>query len=215
MDRSPSRRSTTRKGAALGFALCVLGACVSPGSAPPSGPEPGPRNGPSSGRPRIGFGGPRRFFRPAEAIRQISLRGGRLGWGGLTVGMSFHDAELVTGNKLPPLGSAPRDLLCGYSNVESEVMGQPLRLEFDSRASEGHLKAIWLTLASPGGEPLSAQEIAAALKARFPKLRYVPSPHAPDLAESANPRPLYQIENGAMFFVDPRRGIYFGEICVD
>jgi hypothetical protein len=128
--------------------------------------------------------------------------------------MSFHDAELVTGRKLPRLGEASRDMLCGYSAVESEALGQPLQLEFDSRASEGQLKAIWLPLASPEGAP-SALEIAAALKARFPKLRYVPSPHAPDLAESVNPRPLYQIENGAMFFVDPRRGIYFGEICVD
>lgn len=133
--------------------------------------------------------------------------------------MSFHDAELVTGRKLPPLGSAPRDMLCGDSSVESEVLGQRLLLEFDSRASEGRLRAIWLPLASPPGDPdrseLSTLEIARALKARFPKLRYVPSPHAPDLAEAANPRPLYQIENGAMFFVDPRRGIYFGEICMD
>lgn|GEM_PF-4104692 len=214
MDRSPSRRSTTRRSAAgLALtALCFLGACVSPG--PASQPGPGPGGAPPSGRPRLSLGGPRRVVRYTEAIRQISLRGGRLGWGGLTVGMSYHDAELVTGRKLPSLGEAPRDMLCGYSEVESEALGQPLHLEFDSHASEGHLKAIWLPLASPEGD-LSAREIAAALRARFPKLRYVPSPHAPDLAESVNPRPLYQIENGAMFFVDPRRGIYFGEICVD
>ena len=224
MARSPSRRSTTRRGA-LGIALgalsvlsvlsilSVLGACVSPGS-PPGSPGSGPAGTPPLGRPRLSLGGSRRVVRYTEAIKQISLRGGRLGWGGLTVGMSYHDAELVTGRKLPPLGDVPRDMLCGYSAIESELMGLRLGLDFDSHASEGHLKAIWLPLASSEGD-LSTPEIAAALKARFPKLRYVPSPHAPDLAESANPRPLYQIENGAMFFVDPRRGIYFGEICVD
>ncbi len=194
-------------------ALCLLSGCVTPGPASPPGPGPG--GVPPPGRPRLSLGGPRHVVRYTEAIRQISLRGGRLGWGGLTVGMSYHDAELVTGRRLPSLGEAPKDMLCGYSSVESEALGQPLRLEFDSHASEGHLKAIWLPLASPEGEPLSTLEIARALKARFPKLRYVPSPHAPDLAESANPRPLYQIENGAMLFVDPRRGLYFGEICVD
>src|SRR5262249_10511233 len=143
--------------------------------------------GGSSGGPRISFGGSRRYFRYTEAIKQISLRGGRLGWGGLIVGMSYHDAELVTGRKLPPLGSAPKDALCGDSEVDSEVMGLRLGLEFDSHAAEGRLRAIWLPLASPEGD-LSTQEIARALKARFPKLRYVPSPHEPGLTESANPR---------------------------
>jgi hypothetical protein len=154
-------------------------------------------------------------LRYVEAIKQISLRAGHLGWGGLEVGMSFHQAELAASRRLPSLGSASRDMLCGYAELEAEALRQPLRLDFDTRGrEEGRLKAIWLPLASPAGE-LSALEIVRVLKARFPELQYVPSPHAPDLAESVNPRPLYQLGKSGMFFVDPRRGIYFGEICVD
>jgi hypothetical protein len=217
MARSPSRRSTTRaRRAAPGLALCLalllglLGACVSPGP----GPSSGPVGGPSAGLPRFGLGGPR-SLRYTEAIRQISLHGGHLGWGGLEVGMTFHEAELVAGRKLPSLGSSPPDMLCGYYSLETEVLRQPLRLELGSRRDEGLLKAIWLPLASPDGE-LGTLDIVRVLKARFPELEYVPSPHAPEVAESVNRRPLYRLgKSGMMFFIDPRRGIYFGEICVD
>jgi hypothetical protein len=220
MARSPSRRSTTRARRAapgLGLLLGLLGACASPGPVPQPGPPPGPMsgpNGPPAGLPRFGLGGPR-SLRYTEAIRQISLHGGRLGWGGLEVGMTFHEAELVVGRKLPSLGSSPPDMLCGYYSLETEVLRQPLRLELGSRRDEGRLKAIWLPLASPDGE-LSTLDVVRVLKARFPELEYVPSPHAPEVAESVNRRPLYRLgKSGMMFFVDPRRGIYFGEICVD
>ena len=192
------------------LALAVLaGACVSPGPGPGAGPGGGARPG---FRIRAGQGG--RVLRYTDAIKQISLRAGRLGWGGLEVGMSFHDAELVVRKRLPSLAGAPRDELCGYYNLDAEVLGQRLRLEVDGEAREGRLKAIWLPLASPAGE-LSTLDVVRALKARFPNLRYLPSPHEPDLAESANPRPLFQVTPVEMIFVVPREGLYFGEICVD
>jgi hypothetical protein len=211
-------RKTRRAGPGLGLLLALLGACASPGGpVPQPGPAPGPVGGPagSAGLPRFGLGGPR-SLRYTDAIRQISLKGGHLGWGGLQVGMTYHEAELVVGRELPPLGSSPPDMLCGYSSVEAEALRQPLRLEFGSRREEGRLKAIWLPLAGPEGEPPGRQEIVSALKARFPQLEYVPSPHDPEAAESVNPRPLYRLgKSGMMFFVDPRRGLYFGEICID
>lgn len=131
--------------------------------------------------------------------------------------MSFHQAELAVGRHLPALGSSSQDDLCGYYRLETEVLRQPLRLEFDARSGESRLKAIWLPLTDPRdpeGRPATL-DVVRALKARFPALRYAPSPHAPDLAESVNPHPLYSLERGGMIFVDPRQGVYFGEICVD
>lgn len=188
----PVGRSTIRRAAPV-LLLGLLGACASQGPAPVS---------------------VSRFPRYTDPIKQISLRGGHLGWGGLEVGMTFHQAELAVGKRLPSLGSAAQDELCGYYTLETRVLRQPLRLEFDARGGESRLKAFWLPLANPAGE-LSTLDIARALKARFPDLRYLPSPHAPELAESVNPRPLYRGEGGKMFFVDPRQGVYFGEICVD
>jgi hypothetical protein len=153
-------------------------------------------------------------LRYTDAIKQISLRNGHLGWGGLEIGMSLHDAELVVRKRLPSLAGAPRDELCGYYTLEAQVLGQPLHLEIDGRGEEGRLKAIWLPLASPAGE-LGTPDVVRALKARFPNLRYLPSPHEPELAESANPRPLYQLTPVELIFVVPREGLYFGEICVD
>jgi hypothetical protein len=210
MARSPSRRRTTRLGLALGTlgALSVaalLGGCASRGpiGVPPGG-EPGFPGGASGGR----------YPRYTEPIKQISRRAGHLGWGGVEVGMTFHQAELAVGRHLPALGSASQDVLCGYYTLETGVLGEPLRLEFDAKGGESRLKAIWLPLVNRAGE-LSTPEMVRALKARFPDLRYQPSPHAPDIAEAANPRPLYRLEKGGMFFVDPRQGIYFGEICID
>jgi hypothetical protein len=128
--------------------------------------------------------------------------------------MTFRQVERAVGQHLPSLGSAAQDELCGYYTLETRVLKQPLRLEFDAKGGESRLAAIWLPLANPAGEP-SVLDIARALKARFPDLRYLPSPHAPDLAESVNPRPLYRGQDGRTFFIDPRQGVYFGEICVD
>jgi hypothetical protein len=193
MVKSPSgTRSTIRRLAPV-LLVGLLGACAAAG--------------PVQRFPRL----PRYI---AEPVKQISLRGGHLGWGGVEIGMTFRQVELAAGRRLPSLGSAAQDELCGYYTLETNVLKQPLRLEFDAKGGESRLAAIWLPLANPAGEP-SVPEIARALKARFPDLRYLPSPHAPDLAESVNPRPLYRGQDGRTFFIDPRQGVYFGEICVD
>lgn len=179
------------------------GAAPSPPPAPPSRPEP-------DDKPAA------RFPRSIDAVRQITLRKGRLGWGGLEVGMTFRQAELVLGRRLPALGSSMQDELCGYYHLETVLMRQPLRLEFSAEAGESHLQAIWLPLLSRSG-PAGRDEIVAALRGRFPDLEHIRSPHALDLPEEKNPQPLYRVpEGGGMIFVQPTEGgIYFGEICVD
>lgn len=130
--------------------------------------------------------------------------------------MTFRQAELVLGRRLPALGSATQDQLCGYYHLETELMGQPLRLEFSAEAGESRLQAIWLPLQSRAGMA-TRNDIVEALHGRFPEIRYIPSPFAPDLAEAENPRPLYgTAPGGGMIFVQPEAGgIYFGQICVD
>jgi hypothetical protein len=218
MARSPSRYRTTRLGlvlSALSLAA-LLGACASRGPSPGTPPPgPGPIGAPPGGEP--GFPGGTsggRYPRYTEPIKQISRRAGHLGWGGVEVGMTFRQAELAIGRHLPALGSTSEDVLCGYYSLETGVLGQPLRLEFEAKGGESRLKAIWLPLVNRAGA-LSTPEMARALKARFPDLRYEPGPYTPDLAEAENPRPLYRLDKGGMFFVDPHQGIYFGEICID
>jgi hypothetical protein len=211
--RTEGGLTTTSRFAAVVVPLLVLltAACASgrgAASQPPPDPSspspvPGPPGEPSN-----------RFPHSIEAIRQMTLRKGRLGWGGLEVGMTFRQAELVLGRRLPALGSASQDELCGYYQMEAELMRQPLRLEFSAEAGDSHLQALWLPIASRAGAA-SRDDVVAALHARFPNLEYLPSPHALDLTEEKNPKPLYRIpEGGGMIFVMPG-GVYFGEVCVD
>jgi len=198
MLRGTGRTTDGFLAAVLPLLVLTAAACASKG---PGSPVPGDEHGV-------------RFPRPVDSVRQISLRKGRLGWGGLEIGMTFHQAELVLGRRLPALGSATRDELCGTYPLEVELMQQPLRLEFSAEAGESYLQAIWLSLVSRAGPP-SRDDTVAALRARFPKLEYVPSPHEPNLPEEKNPQPLYRLpEGGGMIFVQ-RGGIYFGEVCVD
>lgn len=208
--RMEGRLTTTSRCAAVVVPLLVLltAACASGrGAASPPPPDPSPRS-PVPGEPST------RFPHSIEAIRQMTLRKGRLGWGGLEVGMTFRQAELVLGRRLPALGSALQDELCGYYHLEAELMRQPLRLEFSAEAGDSHLQALWLPVASRAGAA-SRDDIVAALHARFPDLEYLPSPFNPGVTEAENPKPLYRIpEGGGMIFVLPG-GVYFGEVCVD
>jgi hypothetical protein len=207
------RRTTTTDRLTVILLFLLIVACTS-GRGPAKGSPPG--GSPPSPSSIPGQGASPRFSRSVDAVHQLTLRQGRLGWGGLEEGMTFQQAERALGRRLPALGSASQDELCGYYHLEAELMGQPLRLEFSAEAGESHLQAIWLPLTSRAGKP-SRDQIIEALHARFPEIEYVPSQFAPDLPEAENPRPLYRtVTGGGMIFVQPEMGgIYFGQICVD
>jgi hypothetical protein len=183
----------TTRGAALLVLLLSLAACATGGA--------------------VGGGGGR-FPRYVEPIRQIAQIRGRLGWGGFSVGMTLKDAERALGKRLPIFETA-RDEMCGRHIVEVELRRQKLGLEFEGTGEEARLAALWLLLWNPaGGGEMTTLEIVRALKARFPDLQYVPSPHGAQ-PESVNPKPLYRLAEDALFFVDPATGVYFGKVCVD
>lgn len=172
-------RTATRRLALLPLAL-ALAACATAG--------------PGAGR----------FPRSVEPVKQIArLRGGALGWGGLWIGATAAEVERTLGRRLTELASAEPDALCGYRSAGVEVLGQPLRLEFEGTGEDARLRAIWLLLGSRGAPP-SRDDLVRALKARFPGIESVPSPH-----------PLYRLDEDNLFWVDPQRGIYFGKVCVD
>ncbi|MFP5288130.1 MAG: hypothetical protein ACLGI9_20510 [Thermoanaerobaculia bacterium] len=156
-----------------------------------------------------------RFPRSTEPVKQIvRLRGGSLGWGGVWIGSTAAEVERTLGRRLTELVSGEPDALCGYRSAGVEILGQPLRLEFEGTGQDARLQAIWLLLGQRGG-PLSKQDLVRALKARFPGIEYVPNPHVPNLAEAESPSPLYRLAEDHLFWVDPQRGIYFGKVCVD
>lgn len=195
--------STTRHLAPLALAL-LLAACSTAGPG-----EPGARPGELPGA------GPR-FPRYTESIKQIARLRGSLGWGGVWIGSTVRDVERGLRKPLD-LEKAEQDELCGYRAVGVEILDQPLRLEFEGTGDDARLRAIWLLL-DGRGRPLDRTALARALKARFPDLAYVPSPHTPDMPEAEAPSPLYRLERigeEGMFWIDPGRGIYFGKICVD
>lgn len=194
---------TTRHLVPLALAL-LLAACSTAGRREPGAPP---------GEPP---GSAPRFPRYTESIKQIARLRGSLGWGGVWIGSTVRDVERGLRKPLD-LDKAEKDELCGYRTVGAEILGQPLRLEFEGAGEDAHLRAIWLLL-DGRGRPLDRDALVRALKARFPDLAYVPSPHTPDLSEAEAPSPLYRLEGlgeEGMFWIEPGRGIYFGKICVD
>jgi hypothetical protein len=153
------------------------------------------------------------YPRYTAPIDELTLRGGRLGWGGFEIGMTFRDAQAAAGKRLPSLNLEAPDPICGYTMVDTSPRRQPLRLEFEPGGGDmARLKAIWLLLPDRAGQA-SAAETTRALKARFPGLIYFVSASGPSLPESVSPRPVYRLPGGAQFLVDPRLGVYFGELC--
>jgi hypothetical protein len=185
----PTQRSAIGAIGAI-FAVLALSSCASPG------------------RP------PAQHFAPyTDPIKEITLHNGRLGYGALAIGMTFHEAQAAVGKHLPSLKLDPRDGLCGFAVVDVAPHRQPLQLEFDASSGEdGRLKAIWLLLPDRGGDA-SAVRTARALKARFPDLVYLPTRQSPE-PEATNPHPLYRAPGGALFLVDPQLGVYFGDLCI-
>lgn len=148
---------------------------------------------------------PRTALHPryAEPIGQIHLRRGRLGWGGLAVGMSFQEVQRVVGRRLStPAEPGP----CDHREVEAEILDQRLVLRFEGGGETGRLAVIGLAL--PGA---SARDVAATLEARFPELEPQGGAAAP-----GTPRPLYRLPaagEGGLFLVDPQVGVLFGKVC--
>lgn len=149
-----------------------------------------------------------------EPLRQLHERRGRLGWDGLVLGMSFREVRVAVGKDLP-LPEEPEGLLgCEKPALRAEVLGTPLDLEFSGTTSESRLVAVYAVLTSPA-RPLDTEALRAAVRSRLRGLEFVPSRHQPEVPEEAARKAVYRAPGGGRVFVDPDRGVYFGDVCVD
>jgi hypothetical protein len=145
-------------------------------------------------------------------LSEVDLRGGRVGWDGVTVGMTFRDVERRVGRLAAP--AAAPELLCPHHRADVVVDGQPLGLEFSGTGDDAVLRAILIPLAPRLGESFDTRAVVGALRDRL-DLAFVPSPHAPRAAEGEVEKPLYRTRSDELVFVDPEAGVAIGEVCVD
>lgn len=148
-----------------------------------------------------------------DALRQVNLRRGNLGWDGLYVGMTRDQVERTIGQRLG--GVQPRsedDPVCADRyDAGVAYLDNRLDLSFDGSTQSARLLSITLFL-PPG---FSARDVAGRLKQAIRRLEWVPSRHAPNLPEEQVAKPLYRAPGGGLVFVNPERGVSLGEVCVD
>lgn len=147
-----------------------------------------------------------------EPLSEIRLRGGNVGWNGVAVGMTFRDVERRVGRLAAP--AAEPELLCPHHRTDVVVDGQPLGLEFSGTGDDAVLLAILIPLQPRIGESFDTSAVVGALRDRL-ALAFVPSPHAPRLAEGEVEKPLYRTESDELVFVNPETGVAIGAVCVD
>lgn len=147
-----------------------------------------------------------------EPLREIGLRGGHLGWDGVYVGMTFAEVERSVGRVGAP--DPEPGMLCPLHRTELTVDGQRLGLDFSGTGDDAVLRAITILLEPRIGERFETAAVVDALRDRL-DLDFVPSPHAPRLAEAAVEKPLYRTRNDELVFVNPEAGVAIGAVCVD
>lgn len=147
-----------------------------------------------------------------EPLSEVGLRGGRLGWDGVSIGMTLRDVEREVGRLAAP--AAAPELLCPHHRTDVIVDGQPLGLEFSGLGDDAVLRVILIPLEPRIGESFDTRAVVGALRDRL-DLAFVPSPHAPRLGEAEVEKPLYRTESNELVFVNPEAGVAIGEVCVD
>lgn len=149
-------------------------------------------------------------------VRQLHQRGGRLGWDGLVLGMSYREIEVAVGKKLPPpeTPEPPGNVGCEHPSLRTELLGTRLVLEFSGTFEDSRLVALWAILAAPD-RSLDPAALRAAVRDRVHALEFVPDPLRPGVAEEASYRAVYAVHGGGRVVVDPARGVYFGDVCVE
>jgi hypothetical protein len=154
--------------------------------------------------------GPAKRVTPYDAaLRQVQVRGDHLAWGDLETGMTFHQVERTLGRRLPPVDGP--DELCGDYYAITENLGQRLSLTFSGPTEQARLRSIGVLLA-PG---FDLEAVVDGLRARLPRMEWVPSRHDRDAAEHELRNRLYQVGEAGVVFVNPDGGFTLGDVCID
>jgi hypothetical protein len=128
--------------------------------------------------------------------------------------MSYREVEVAVGKRLPPAVEPEKLLGCEKPALRVEVLGTPLDLELSGTTEESRLVAVYAVLAS-SGRPLDPEALKAAVRSRLDRLEFIPSRHQPGVSEAGSRKAVYRAPGGGLVFVDPDRGVYFGEVCID
>lgn len=154
--------------------------------------------------------GPGRVGPHDAVLRQVHERGGKLGWDGLQVGMTFAEVERAVGERLPsPTG--PDEICTDRYWTSASLLRQELTLSFTGSTQSARLASITIQL--PGGfEPAS---LVPRLESRLGPLEFIPSLHEPTLGPTQIAKPLYRTRHGGLIFLFPQSGIAIGDVCYD
>jgi hypothetical protein len=151
--------------------------------------------------------------REVQALRQIHMSQGHLGWDGLWVGLPFERVRAHVGPKHMGVPRAKeKGGHCGRYSVEATLDHQILVLEFGAAAESSQLLALWVILYPRGDGRLDPRETARALAKRIDNLEYDASS---GIAEDEHPYPVYRAPNGEGILIDSRQGIYLGDLCLE
>jgi hypothetical protein len=140
-----------------------------------------------------------------DPIAPLEVVKGRLGWGGLDLGMSLVQIERKVGGTLAIDARRDRPVCSAYA-ADAEVGDLHLVLGFPSARPGARLESIWVQF--EGYQvAASAGDLGAALRGHVPGVTYVGS--APGLDEADDPRPTYAVpvDPPAVVRFAPRDGV--------
>lgn len=143
----------------------------------------------------VALGAPRpAVAQSGQALAKLSLDDGRLSWDGVRLGMSLVQAERKLGVTLA-LGKKQEPNPCAKFVAEADRGGVRLTVGFASPKPSA--KIVWLHVRF-GNEQVaaSASELAAEIRARFPGAAWVRPANQPDLVESDDLAPTFDIPGG-------------------
>lgn len=157
--------------------------------------------------------GPAAFPPQLEPVRQLHQERGGLAWDGLPLGITLREVERLVGRALPVPTPAGAGSSCGRPGVEVEVEGTRLRLELSGTDDASRVLAMWVLLARRG-QTLEPASLERAVRARLPDLRRAPPGSSQRHPAGTVPGLLYELAGGNRVLLDPRRGVYFGDLCL-
>ena len=148
-----------------------------------------------------------------SAIEAVNVDLDRLGWKGIHLQDTIESVETTLGHELTLLElGAP---VCGTYWADITYEGMTLSLQFESPNPDAELESIFIPISPYGGDK---DELVNRLKSEIPSLVYSPSIYEPDLPESENPIPCYELPDDHYYAVllKPEEGMYITiTLCID
>jgi hypothetical protein len=134
-----------------------------------------------------------------DLLDKLEIADGKLGWDGVTLGMSLVQAERKLGVTL----GLDKGVASGCPAFVASAQRNGVTLTLGFPSAKPGAKVEWLRVRF-GGEALvvaSAAELVAALRAKHPAAAWIRPADQPELAEADDYTPAYEIGGGKEPFV--------------